>query len=155
MINFFFTNLTVLRSTVLGWRYFVEKVCPTGDIHGRWFVPKDMSYTISSTFHLTISQCSGYISMGICTPNYCGNASLAFCFIELPAFSVSSLSSGPSTDTAHPASPPNLSKESERGLGGWLKRETDGPAQRAKFSPEDSEYHSWLEKAKSSSTERA
>ena len=155
MINFFFTNLTVLRSTVLGWRYFVEKVCPTGDIHGRWFVPKDMSYTISSTFHLTISQCSGYISMGICTPNYCGNASLAFCFIELPAFSVSSLSSGPSTDTAHPASLPNLSKESERGLGGWLKRETDGPAQRAKFSPEDSEYHSWLEKAKSSSTERA
>lgn len=80
--------------------------------------------------------------MGICTPNYCGNASLAFCFIELPAFSVSRLSSGPSTDTEHPVSLPNLSKESERGLGGWLKRETDGPAQRAKFSPEDSEYHS-------------
>lgn len=100
-------------STVLGWRYFVEKVCPIGDFCQR------TSYTISSTFHLTGSQCSGYISIGICTPNYCGNASLALCFMEVTAFSVSSLSSVPSPDTAHPASLPNLSKESERGLGGW------------------------------------
>lgn len=132
------------------WRKCVPLVISTGgDLCQR------TSYAISSTFHLTGSQCSGYISMGICTPNYCGNASLAFCFMELTAFSISSLSSVPSPDTAHPVSLPNLSKESERGLGEWLKRETDGPTQRAKSSPEDSECHSWLEKAESSSTERA
>lgn len=56
--------------------------------------------------------------------------------------------------TLHIQHPCPMSLKKVRGLGEWLKRETDGPTQRAKSSPEDSECHSWLEKAKSSSTER-
>lgn len=149
----FFTNFTVLRSTVLGWMYFVEKMCPVGDIHGRDLCQRT-SYAISSTFHLTGSQCSGYISMGICTlttvempswPSASWNLQLSLYFVWALCHLL----------TLHIQYPCPMSLKKERGLGEWLKRETDGPTQRAKSSPEDLECHSWLEKAKSSSTERA
>lgn len=116
-------------------------------------MPKDPLYTIISTDHLASSPCPAHISGHLHPQLFTEGATWPLLHRTHIVFCVSVWA------LYHPLTEqiqnhlPSLSKESERSLGGWQRQEIDGPAQRAKYSSEDSERHSRLEKAKNSSTE--